>query len=281
MAICFVVFNPAQTKRILMNYFYAKSRFELQGLPIFTLELLYEGRSPEIPGAYHVTTNSYLFHKENLFKVLVKTIPHIYQKIAFLDADVYFEDPSWYEQVSLLLDSYDVVQPFEIAHRLDLSYSKKIKTQKSFVLIETKKSMVDFHPGFAWCMRREWYEQNGFFEFALSGSSDLLSAAVWHQLEVPREFPALPKGVELAFEEYKSNCRLPKITFGKGISIYHLYHGSFRNRQYLERHKLLQNVTDIRELITRNQQGVFEWKEPEIWNPLFLTYFRERNDDDV
>ena len=86
MAICFVLFNPAQTKRMLMNYLYVKNLLVQQGLPVFTLELVYEGRSPELPDAFHVHTNSFLFHKENLCKILETKLPPCYKKLAFLDA---------------------------------------------------------------------------------------------------------------------------------------------------------------------------------------------------
>ena len=122
MAICFVLFNPAQTKRILMNYLYVKNILELQDLPVFTLELVYKGRKPELPDAFHVEAESFMFHKENLCRILETKIPCQYTKLAFLDADVYFTDKTWYTNVSALLNTYDVVQPFERAHWLDLTY---------------------------------------------------------------------------------------------------------------------------------------------------------------
>ena len=84
MAILLVIFNPSMSKRIIMNYLYTVEQFYLQGLPTYTLELVYEGRKPELaasPSVFHVKTNSYMFHKENMIRVLEKKIPQKYQKL--------------------------------------------------------------------------------------------------------------------------------------------------------------------------------------------------------
>jgi hypothetical protein len=281
MAICFVVFNPAQTKRILMNYYYARSQFELQQLPVFTIELVYEGRTPEIPDAIHVTTNSYMFHKENLYRVLFNKLPKHYKKLAFLDADVFFKDPSWYDETCKLLDTHDIVQPYETAHWLDLTYAETQLSRKTVLLMPTNKWTFEYHPGFAWCMKRKWFKHNGFFELALSGSADTLSCAAWLKKEFPKGFQSLPKSIRPAYEEYKANLKEPNLTYLKGMDIYHLYHGSRVNRQYAERHKMLDVDTDIRTVTFKNAEGVLQWKEIQVWNPLFLGYFQQRHDDDL
>lgn len=280
MAICFVLFNPAQTKRILMNYLYIKNLYEQQGLPIFTLELVYEGRKPELPDAIHVSSNSYMFHKENLYRVLESKIPCCYKKLAFLDADVYFSDKSWYEKTSALLNSHDVVQPFERAHWLDLTYKKTMLTRKTVLLNEKTSWDFAFHPGFAWCMRRSWYKKVGFFDYAISGSGDTLSSAAWLRKTFPDKFQSLPSPLVEKFQEF---AKLPKpsITYLKDVDLYHLYHGSRENRQYAERHKMLNLKGTIDEYLIKNSQGVWEWKHKEYWNPLYLHYFKKREDDSL
>jgi hypothetical protein len=65
------------------------------------------------------------------------------------------------------------------------------------------------------------------------------------------------------------------------MDIYHLYHGSRVNRQYAERHKMLDIDADIRNLTLKNEEGVLQWKEPQVWNELFSNYFKQRHDDDL
>jgi hypothetical protein len=280
MAICFVLFNPAQTKRMVMNYFYVRNLYQQQGLPVFTLEVLYPGRKPEIPDAFHVSAESYMFHKENLFRILETKIPCQYKKIAFLDADVYFQDKTWYQKTSDLLNSHDVVQPFERAHWLDLTYKKTMLTRKT-VLLNTKP-MWDFayHPGFAWCMRRKWYQEIGFFDYAISGSGDTLSTAAWLDKRFPEKFQSLPSPLITRYLEFLKKPK-PTITYLKDMDIYHLYHGSRENRQYAERHKMLNIKGEIEEYIEKNKEEVWEWKDKQKWNPMYLDYFKKREDDSL
>jgi hypothetical protein len=62
MAICLIIFNPTKSKNIIKNYFTMKEY--LHDLPIFTLELVYEGRKPEILNAFHIYGKSVMFHKK-------------------------------------------------------------------------------------------------------------------------------------------------------------------------------------------------------------------------
>lgn len=280
MAICFVIFNPAQTKRILMNYFFVRNLLLQQGFPIFTIELVYKGRKAEIDDAFHVSSDSFMFHKENLYRMLDAKIPGHFTKLAFLDADVFFQDNSWYKKASELLETHDVVEPFETANWLDLSYKQTMLSRKGVVC--NQKNIWDFayHPGFAWCMRRDWYRRVGFFEYAVSGSGDTLSSAAWLKKVFPPKFQSLPLPLVKKYNAYKE-IATPRITYLKGFDIYHLYHGTRVNRQYAERHKMLHIKGDIDEYITRNEQGIFEWKDKATWNPIFLQYFKKRDDDGV
>ena len=280
MAICLVVFNPSKTKRILMNYFYAKNQFDLQKLPVFTIELIYNDQPHEIPNAFHVKTNSIMFHKENLYRVLETKIPKKYKKLAFLDCDILFPDPSWYSKTSKLLDEYDVVQPFETAHWMDLTYTQIELSRKTVLEMHTHTWDFKYHPGFAWCMTREWYNYSGFFDYAVSGSGDTLSSACWLQKKFPANFQSLPKALKHEYSKFL-NKSCPKITYLKGVDVFHLYHGSRNNRQYSTRHSLLEVKQDITDLLVINSDGVFEWKHPERWNPIFLDYFENRRDDSL
>jgi hypothetical protein len=278
MAICFVLFNAALTKRMVMNYFYVKNLYEKEGLPVFTLELVYEGREPEIPDAIHVSAGSFMFHKENLYRILEPKIPPCYTKLAFLDADVYFTDKSWYSTTSQLLNTHDIVQPFERAHWLDLTYKKTMLTRKSVVLNTKKDWDFGYHPGFAWCMTRKYYKKVGFFDYAVSGSGDTLSSAAWLQKTFPTNFQSLPKPLVTKYKVFQAK-QAPKITYCTDIDLYHLYHGSRENRQYAERHKMLNITGEIDDYLETNKEGVFEWKDKQKWNPLYFHYFKKRDDD--
>jgi hypothetical protein len=280
MAICFVLFNPTHSKRLLMNALYVKNLLESEGYPIFTLELVYEGRDPELPYAFHVSGSSILFHKENLYTILEPKIPPCYTKLAFLDADVYFSDKEWYIKTSELLNTYDVVQPFEECVWLDLTYQKELLRRKTIVLGNTNYYSEEYHPGFAWCMRRDWYKEYGFFEYALCGNGDTLSTAAWFQKKFQYSLTMVPICNKMLYEEYYKKAK-PRMAYSKGTILYHLFHGSREKRKYFYRDKLLQTHSTPETLVEKNKDGVFEWIDKSTWNPIFLEYFQQREDDGI
>lgn len=278
MAICFVFFNPTKSKRLLMNYLYTRNIFLLQKLPTYTIELVYVGNTPEIHDAYTVYAKSIMFHKENLCRILETKIPKQYTKLAFLDSDIYFEDKDWYKKVSILLDTHDVVQPFSVCNWMDLTYKKILLSRRTVLEMQSEKWDYTYHPGFAWCMRRDWYKKTGFFDLAVSGSGDTLSCIHWLNKTIPVKFQSLPPALKTAYAEYCKKPR-PHITNLPG-TINHLYHGSKENRQYVDRHKLLHIESEITTQLYKNPYGVYEWVS-ESWNPMFMTYFSQRMDDDL
>ena len=95
-----------------------------------------------------------MFQKENLCKILEKIIPAEYTKLFFMDSDIIFDRPHWYDETSLALDSYDVVHPFSTALWFDVSYTAITQTRPSIVLNPHYKTMYQdglkldkYHPG--------------------------------------------------------------------------------------------------------------------------------------
>lgn len=279
MAICLVIFNPTGSKRIIMNYLYTLNQFKLQKLPVFTLEMVFKNREPEIPDAFHVHCESFMFHKERMCRMLETMIPRKYKKLAFIDADLLFANKDWYYETSKLLNTHDVVQPFEKCNWLDLTYTNITQSRPSALFMEGPTLDWKYHPGFAWAFRREWYKEVGFFDWSISGSGDTLSVAAWMRKEFPPGFKSLPVCQAPAFKEFLK-LPAPRITYTPG-EINHLYHGSKVNRQYIERHALINTPHDIRKIIKINWDGMYEWVNPQIWNPILLSYFINRHDDDL
>jgi hypothetical protein len=278
MAIGLVVFNPAKSRRMVMNALYVWNYYKTKGLPVFVLELVFGDNEPEFKKAFHVRGDSPLFHKERLCRLLEKRIPRRYSKIAFLDADILFPDDTWYEETSKLLDTHDIVHPFTTADWLDLTYKKAEFRRDSVVKMPGTKWDFTFHPGFAWAFRRDWYRKIGFYDWAVSGSGDTLSSAHWLGKVFPPGFKSLPLAMKQSYAEYCETPR-PRIALRRG-SVQHLYHGSRKNRQYAERHKLLDVESDIRAMIELNKDGVYEWIDTR-WCEVFQDYFEARDDDDI
>jgi hypothetical protein len=283
MAICIVLFNPAKSKRILQNYYTMMSY--LTKYKVYTLELVYEGRQKEIPskpGVYHAYCKSIMFHKENLCRILESKVHKKYNKIAFIDADLIWDtDSNWYEKALIALDTHDVVQLFDKAIWRNLKLEPYLERES---VIKMKESVYNsaYHPGFAWGFRRDWYKKVGFFDYAISGSGDTLSVIKWMDKKIPTNFRSIPQPTIQAYNEFILNTNLPqpRITCLRDVTVYHLYHGSRKNRQYVDRHTILNTSTDIRELTYTNCWGVYEWKDSK-WSKSMLDYFISRHDDDT
>lgn len=280
-ALCFVFFNPTRSKRILMNYLFTLNR--LHEFPCYTIELTFYDREPEIApssNVFHVRSNSFMFHKERLCRVLESKIPKRFKKIAFLDADIFFAKPDWYSQLSKKLDEFDVVQGFEYSHWLDLSYKNVMLTRETVVKSKNDVFSHIRHPGFIWGFRRQWYKNVGFFDWAISGSGDTLSVAAWMRQTFDKHFKSLPSSMKNVYKEFY-DINKPKISYLEDIHVFHLYHGSRHNRQYVDRHAMFEVDQDIRKLIRLNTYGVYEWVNPDKWNPKMLHYFSTRDDDGI
>jgi hypothetical protein len=69
--------------------------------------------------------------------------------------------------------------------------------------------------------------------------------------------------------------------------VYHLYHNVLQNRQYGSRYRLLDKYVHssscIENIIKKNEDGVYEWKESirDSLNEDVLNYFQRRVDDEV
>jgi hypothetical protein len=287
-AVGFVLFNPSKSKRIVMNYLYTKNMMEKQGIPTFTMELILNDNLPELSeedNVFHVRGNSVMFHKERLCRLLETKIPQTYTKLVFCDADIIFRRKDWYSAVSKILDNHDVVHPFTEGIWKDLTYKQELIKRKTSLLSNGDFIDPAFHPGFVWGFRRDWYNKVGFFDYAITGSGDTLSCAAWMNRKFPESSRSYPKeALKEKYEEYitKIGKNKPRLTYMEGV-VEHLWHGSRQNRKYADRHRLIENIEGVDSILKINEDGVFEFKDEvlELWNPLFLKYFEERNDDDL
>ena len=63
-------------------------------------------------------------------------------------------------------------------------------------------------------------------------------------------------------------------------NLYHMYHGSIRNRQYYDRYKPFNSYTNIEDIITKNDNEVYELIVPEL-NDHMSNFFKTRDDDGI
>jgi len=281
-AVGFALFNYTASSRIIMNYLYTIEKMKVAGIPFFTIELVIHGSKPTIQDAFHVYGSSYLFQKENLIRILETKIPKTYTKLLFLDADIIFQDPDWYNMLSVILDTNDVCHCFETAKWLDITYKKVQKTADCYVkakdkdcLLSDAKTGTVYHSGFGWAFSREWYNKAGFIDQAVIGSGDLLFS--YGLYDKRYKGPQNLSFYESSIQRWYKTLENPKITY-LPVIIYHMFHGDLKKRQYESRNNILDGVADINNLLIKNEDGVFEMTN-KTYNTKLYEYFTRRKDD--
>ena len=290
-AVLLAFYNPANFKRIINNLNYIVQILKEKQIPVFVAECVFAGRKQQIPDADLVVhSKSFMFYKEQLLNKLEKVVPEKYTKLVMLDGDIIFDSPDWVDQISIALDTYDIIQPFDKACWL-MPGNKIIRSWKySFghaltkgIPINEKNNSV-YHPGFAWAFRRNTFRSlGGFYPNAIIGGGDMLFTFNFFQDTIPAYWYENFKNTMMteAWPEYHATFKQIAPKLGCiDIRALHLFHGLTLNRQYKTRYQLVaDNFTEKWDhYITYNDDNMTEFKDPK-YHGLLLPYFKERNED--
>jgi len=243
-----------------------------------------------------VRNNSELWVKENLINIGIKSLPSDAKYVAWIDADLEFENPNWVDQTIEALKDKDIVQLFFTCSDMN-PYKKTLGVHKSFGFCFSKNigklancylnSMkgVNFHTGYAWAARIDIIRKlGGLFENAIAGSSDRHMAYAFIG-KISSSYPGnvgdsytkvLHAWSDNAYKEVKG-----KVGYVDG-NINHYWHGKKADRKYQERWSIIKdNNFDPQKDLTKNEQGVLEWTEhaSEKLKKEMSDYFAQRNED--
>jgi hypothetical protein len=289
LAVCMSFFNPSNRKRPLQNILYCINSILNQDVPVYILELLYDGQSPQLihfPNSYHIKSNSIMFHKENLWNILEKKVPNNYKKLLFLDGDVLFKQKNWPSCISSILNSVEVIQPFSTVELLDIQY-RVVDTKLSCVKAKEKRQTDMFDslfkyptPGFGLACRREWLHKiGGFHEFCIMGGGDKYMITNICNRLITNDICYIEQPYAQEPYEIKKPLFQDVLYSSIDLTIQHLFHGRYIDRQYSTRHKKTKEIK--KEELYRNEMGLIQFVNPEKWNPIILEYFNNRNDDGI
>jgi hypothetical protein len=276
MAIGLVYFNTVGAKRLLMNYLYTVEKLKLAKIPYYTIEMYVDKK--DIADAIHVKTDVILFQKERLCRVLEKYIPPKYTKLLFMDTDIVYDNINWYNDISNKLNNFNIVQCYSNIYYSDVTYKKiELVMLSSTAKGNIKDKSEGFGtPGGSWAFQRKWFNEVGFFEADPTGGSDTYSVLLWRGNNVDNSAPYL----KYALEEYKTKIKeAPSICFVEGI-IYHMWHGTMKNRQYRNRKQIFSSVKDIRSVVKIGKDGIYELTDSKFKSGL-IKYFKNKDDDGV
>ena len=298
MAVLLVYFNACEYKKLAQNMLLTYQTLLRSDIPVFLVEHCFKDQVPLFKEngstIFNTRSDSYMFYKENLINWLMPKIPEQYTKFYMMDCDLIFENESWYDDISVLLDTHDIVQPFQTAIWLDSDLKSSVLKRDSFTyaVIENKPYSLELtHPGFAWAARRDFIQSIGLFDINILGSGDTIFSSSVLQLEYNNIEGLWIKYMNWSLpyytDYYKRFDKVRVIYYSQNI--YHLWHGSKLNRSYNTRYADFNvicnkyNIKTKETIFELNSYGIYEYKSEyrEEFNNLLLNYFKSRNEDGI
>jgi len=290
---CF--FNFSKSKHRESAYTKFAKNIKKQGVELYSIELIYQDRKPftrESDHSFHMRTDSVLWSKENLLNILIKKLPERIKKIAWVDADIIFDNNNWAEEASLVLDKNPVIQLASLIERsnklgqiqsfrasIALGYARNhnqmMRTPTDPYGWATTKSTGTpanaYDPGFAWAATREFLTKIGLFQYDIVGGGD---ATIFFSCVSENVMFASPTHEERIHNHHPSHYELineynvKAFSFVKGhvgyISgvITHIWHGDGKGPLYKSRHQITRSV-NFHEDLEKNDEGLLVWKNRE------------------
>jgi hypothetical protein len=234
---------------------------------LITVELQNGHREFQTESDIQLRTDDYLWYKENLINIAVTHLPHYWKYMAWIDADIEFSNKNWAQETIDQLQTYKIVQLF--SHAIDLGEKHETLQVHTGLMyqyingdpIKSNTYNGEYHPGYAWAIRREAYDAiGGLMDFPILGSADrhmglafigLVEKSLNHKLH----------------ENYKLLCRIYQEKCDKHIkknvgyvhgTILHHFHSCKKLRGYSSRWAILvDNKFDPLRDIVKNSYGLW------------------------
>lgn len=275
-------FNPIEYDNIVRNYW--MFREDLQGtVDLFTIELSFSDKF-QIDDAKKITArpDQIMWQKECLLNALIKQLPHKYDKVAWLDADILFHDKNWVEAAEKKLDEVPLIQLFEFAYDTD---SQLDLIKKTPGIIHGGMNPIEAKPGYAWAARREVLDRIPLLDTHIMGGADTMM--FYASIGMFNTFMLSRTNIEWRRSYLKWGAKFYREIQGKIAcipgDITHLYHGTYADRQYVERWLILsRNKYTPEEDVRPDKNGMWEWAsdKPELHRDVYQ-YFEDRKEDEV
>jgi hypothetical protein len=276
-------FNPIEYENIVRNYWMFREDLEAQDIKLHTIELSFNGKF-EVEDAMHIegTPKHIMWQKERLLNLLIEQLPPEYDKIAWLDGDILFNNKNWFEDAEKMLDEKPLIQLFEKGTATDANLDP-VASMPS--IAAAGLTATSARPGYAWAARREVIEKcGGLLDTHIMGGGDnmmyyaamgMFSTFMLTRTNIEWRRAYL-KWAAKFYREIHSN-----LGFIPGEAV-HLYHGTYADRQYVERWMILsRNRYNPEEDIRINENGIWEWAsdKPDLHESV-AEYFEERKEDE-
>jgi len=295
-----VVSNPSgfASRFILAREFINRiEKEETESVKLYIVELAYGNQQYYITdknNSRHLQLRGVhpLWHKENMINIAVRRLlPTTWKAMAWIDADIEFENRSWAQDTLKLLNGhYDILQLFSHACDMDINgYSMNVFNSLGYCVVHhgekgIKHEGINYpHPGFAWAITRKAYDKiGGLYEVAILGSGDHIMAKALLGKGLTAIVPESHQDYKDTISTFQDKAQSLRFGYTPGV-IRHHFHGSKKNRKYTERWQILVkwDYSPLKHL-TVNADGLLIPTEqcPAGLLEDIVAYSNERNEDE-
>jgi hypothetical protein len=262
LAVVSCYFNPAGYQALKRNYLRFVSEFSRQA-PLYIAEVAFEGDEFLTDAFVKIRASRErhcLWQKERLLNLVVERLPSNIDAVAWVDADVTFFDPFWFEKAIEALGEYHVCQLFDKWH-FSNSEGQIVSAQESVGLHGERYWNLRGHPGGAWAARREVFPMDdthilgGGDSMAIEGWLGICDTFLQKQMN-PDWFAYYRNWADKAFQLVMGN-----VTSLNGHAL-HWYHGERKHRHYAKRSQWLADYHyDPERHIQLDANGLYAWSD--------------------
>lgn len=271
-------FNPAGYSSLLNNHRIFSEKLKKQGIDLLTVELAFENGEFQIPTSENVIQlkgNSVMWQKERLINYAISQLPSDCKYVGWLDCDILFSDDKWAELAVEKLKNNQVIQLYKKVFympRGHLEYQGEHeicvqsviwqhKIHKNWLERRINKELPFSTPGFAWAAQRSFYSDLGIYDKNIVGSGDTFLVDCYlnswgiHGFAMKFNDHMKKDMVEWINEFRKKPLSVDYLP----VDIYHLWHGSLKNRRYMDRHDVIKefDYNPATDIVLKN--NVYEW----------------------
>lgn len=292
-----VVSNPVRFKsryRLFKDFVRHMADFPTVELTIVEMAFgarAFECTLPGNPRHIQVRSDSEVWHKESLINLGIRSLPHDWKYVAWVDADISFTNHDWATETVQELQHHPVVQVFQSC--ADLGPDGNImQHHQGFGYLHTigeRKASGDYygtfgHPGYGWAITRDAYTNiGGFPDFAILGSGDHHMATAFVGSVDESIHKNMHQNYGLLWRIFQERCERHiqrNLGFVHGTILHH-FHGRKKTRYYVERWKtLVQHKYDPLVDVQHDWQGLVKLSgnKPGLRDDI-MKYFRSRLED--
>lgn len=259
LAVITTYYNPCRYRTRRENFERFKAHMRMHNVTLLTVECTFDNEPAELPASedvWHLSSSSLLWQKERLLNLAVQRLPSHIDSVAWIDADVLFENQNWVRDTLQALSSAPIVQMFETCLRQtedggagdvpDVVESMASVMQRFPKSLLMQRYDIHGHTGYAWAMRRDIFEKVGLYEHAISGSADhFMAHAIYGDCGFCVQNALKHDPVQIGHFKEWADRFYPLIRGQLGVvpgQLRHLWHGDLKHRNYFNR---MHQITDL------------------------------------